>query len=140
MLNETITGISQQLDQVFGYQVNINSIKQGLVEPCFLITTLKGSHGQIIGNLYLRKQSFDILYYPKDKDDVTTETNAIIASMEMEMEYINVNGAIVRGTKMNSEVIDNVLHFFVNYDLRIRKEIVPDEYMETLFQAEEVKF
>lgn len=139
MLNETIIGISQALDQLFEHDIHIGSIKQGLIEPCFLIMLLKGSHAQLIGNLYLRQQPFDILYYPQNKDDVTTETASVISLMEMELEYIMVADAIVRGTKMEHEVVDDVLHFFVNYDLRIRKELVPDEYMQTLIQKEEVK-
>lgn len=138
MLNNTVIGISQKLDQVFGYDVHIDSIKQGLHEPCFLITTLKGGQNQEVGNLYSRKQPFDILYYPKAKK-YTTEVNEVSSTLQMELEYITVGPDLVRGTGISHEVVDGVLHFFVNYDVRVRKETVPDEYMGTLTQTERVK-
>ena len=33
------------------------------------------------------------------------------------LEWISVAGDLTRGTQMRYEVIDNVLHFFVNYDM-----------------------
>lgn len=140
MLNKVITGIAQKLNQVFGdgYEIYIDSVQQGLNEPCFLITCLQGAQNQLVGNLYERKQPFDILYYHRSKDSAS-EINDVISSMQMEMEYIIAGGSMLRGTNISYEVVDDVLHFFVNYDLRVRKEIIPDEYMGNLTQTERVK-
>ena len=40
---------------------------------------------------------------------------------------------------MNAEIVDNVLHFFINFNMIIRKEIEKDPYMEELELMEEVK-
>ena len=55
------------------------------------------------------------------------------------MEYISVDNEIVRGTKISSEIIDETLHFFVNYDIRVVKNRILDPYMEELSQMERVK-
>lgn len=140
MLNKVITGIAQKLNQVFGdgYEVYIDSVKQGLNEPCFLITFLKGNQKQLVGNLYSREQPFDILYFPQAKDS-TSEINNVIALLQMELEYITIDTDLLRGTDISHETVDGVLHFFVNYDLRVRREIIPDEYMGTMTQIERVK-
>jgi hypothetical protein len=140
MLNETIDGIAQKLNKVFGdgYEIYIDEVKQGLKEPCFLIVCITGNQQQKLGTLYNREQSFDLHYFPKTKQ-ITREVNSVIAVLNMELEYITVDGNLVRGTKMRHEVIGGVLHFFVNYDMRIRKVVEPDPLMEDLTIIERVK-
>lgn len=138
MLNETITGLAQKLDQLFGYEIYWDEVEQGLNEPCFLIVCLSGSHEQEIDTLYERKQAFDIHYFPQAHKP-TQEINSVIDALNMELEYITVDGNLVRGSKMRHEVIDGVLHFFVNYNVRIRKVVEPDPYMEDLEINERVK-
>jgi protein involved in ribonucleotide reduction len=141
MLNETIIGISQKLNQVFGddYKIHIDEIEQGLKEPCFLIVNLTGDQELEIGNLYNRDQSFDIHYFPKNKKKISREVNSVVDTLNMELEYITVAGNLVRGTEMKHEVVDGVLHFFVNYDIRVRKAIESDPFLETITINEEVK-
>ena len=141
MLNKVITGIAQKLNQVFGdgYEIYIDSVKQGLNEPCFLITFLKGNQKQLVGNLYSREQPFDILYFPQASAS-TSEINNVVDLLQMDVEYINVETDSLRGTGISHETVDGVLHFFVNYDLRIRKESIPEEYMGAITQIERVKF
>lgn len=43
MLNEIITGIAVELDSLFGYPVHVDSIKQDLDAPCFLIKAVTAS-------------------------------------------------------------------------------------------------
>ncbi len=53
------------------------------------------------------------------------------------LEYVNLlNGDEVplRGTEMHHEFRDDVLHFFVNYDIDLVK-VVPSEPMETLTES-----
>jgi len=140
MLNETMTGIARKLNATFGngYEIYIDEIKQGLKEPCFLLVCLTGRQQQEIGITYNREQAFDIHYFPKAKN-YTTEINGVVDTLNMELEYITVNGNLVRGSKMKHQVIDGVLHFFVNYDLRIRKVVDPEPFLENLELIERVK-
>ena len=140
MLNETIEGISQKLRQVFGdgYEIYLDEMKQEQKEPCFVIACLGGKQQQELGNLYKREQAFDLHYFPKEKSS-TAEAYRTADVLNMELEYITVEGNLVRGTKMRHEVIDGVLHFFVNYDLRLRKVVEPAPLMEELTIKEKVK-
>lgn len=140
MLNETIDGIAQKLNETFGdnYEIYIDEVKQGLKEPCFLIVCTTGRQEQEIGTLYNREQAFDLHYFPKAKH-ITREINSVVDMLNMELEYITVVGNLIRGTGMKHEVIDSVLHFFVNYDMRVRKVVEPDPLMEDLTIIERVK-
>ncbi|MCD8067764.1 MAG: hypothetical protein LUE87_02510 [Lachnospiraceae bacterium] len=51
--------------------------------------------------------------------------------MEDCLEWITVDGDLLRGTQMHYEIEDNVLLFFVNYDLFVFKE-QEEEAMEEL--------
>lgn len=49
------------------------------------------------------------------------------------LEHITlINGDLMHGTKMNYEVIDGVLHFFVNYNAIVKKLVTPEDNMETV--------
>lgn len=39
------------------------------------------------------------------------------------LEVINADGFFLRGTDMRFEIVDGVLHFFVDYNTFIRKEV-----------------
>lgn len=135
MLNQTINGIAQKLNQVFGdeYEIHIDQVEQDLKEPCFLIVCVDGRQKQEVGPLYFREQAFDIHYFPQSKKKSAREINSVLELLYTGMEYIEIGvigGNLVRGMKMKHEVIDGVLHFFVNYDIRIRKAIEPEDAME----------
>ncbi len=136
MINELIIGISQCLDIHFtDIEIFIDEMKQGIVAPCFFIQLLNAGQEQIVGNRYHREQSFDVHYFPKNS---TSELNNMSDQLMNALEYIEVEGGLVRGTKMHSEVVDGVLHFFVDFNLIITKQ-KHDEFMEKLKIKERVK-
>lgn len=139
MLNDVINGIAVQLDTLFGYTVYIDSVKQDLAAPCFLIKAVTTSQEQEVDRFYKRQQKFDILYFPQNTEDPTREIETVTDALWMGLEYINMGSDIVRGVKMHREVVDNVLHFFVNYDIRVEKERPTTDLMRILNQKESVK-
>ena len=138
MLNKIITGISQALDAEFNseeneeYTIYTEDVEQGLEEPCFFIFSLKPSSKQLVGNRYDRKYPFDIHYFPKDEENINNEINEVTERLFTALEYITVDNNLVRGTNMNVEIVDNVLHFFVDFNMIVRKEIEPTESMGSL--------
>ncbi len=145
MINKIITGISQTLDAEFNseeneeYTIYTEGIEQGLENPCFFIFSLKPSSKQLVGNRYERKYPFDIHYFPKDKDNYNNEINEVTERLFTALEYISVDDGLIRGTNMNAETVDNVLHFFIDFNMIVKKEIPKDPYMEELELIEEVK-
>lgn len=142
LLNKIIAGISQALDSEFNsdnekYTIYIENIEQGLEEPCFFILSLKPSNRQLIGNRYERKYPFDIHYFPEDKENINSEINEITERLYLALEYIEADG-LLRGTNMNVEVIDNVLHFFINFNMTVQKEVPKEPYLEKVELKSEV--
>lgn len=140
MLNEVINGIAMQLDILFGYKVYVDSIKQDLENPCFLIKAVATSQEQEVDRFYKRQQKFDVLYFPQDMENTTREIKRVIDELLLGLEYIKMGNDTIRGSKMHCEVVDGILHFFVNYDIRVEKPRPVSEYMGTLHHEESVKF
>lgn len=136
MINKIIAGISQKLDEEFNskneeYTIYTENVEQGLEEPCFFIFSLKPINKQLVGNRYERTYSFDIHYFSKSEDS-NNEINEVTERLFTALEYITVDNNLVRGTNMNAETVDNVLHFFINFNMIVKKEIDPIEAMGSL--------
>lgn len=135
MLNKIITGIAQALDSTFNeneeYEIYVDNIEQGLNEPCFFIFTLNPSSKKLVGNRYERTYPFDIHYFPEDENS-NIEINEVTEKLFLCFEYINVDGNLVKGTNMKAETVDGVLHFFINFNMVVKKELDPIDTMETL--------
>lgn len=133
MLNKIIDGISVALDAAFS-DVTLYSegIEQGFQEPCFFIMPLNPSQSQIVGNRYRREYPLDIHYFPADGQEKNQEMNTVADQLMDALEYITVDGSLVRGTEMNFEKADGVLHFFISYKLHVRKETPAEEPMDEL--------
>jgi len=140
MVNNLIDGISIKLNQVFGDGMKIysESVEQGLKEPCFFIAVLNPSQNQMIGLRYFRQHPFDIHYFPAIPGN-NEEIQAVASQLLDALEYITLlDGSMVRGTEMNHEKVDGVLHFFVQYNMFVTKSVVLDD-METLVVNSDVK-
>ena len=140
MLNDIINGISVAINAEFpDLQIYIDEIEQGMQTPCFLIFNLTNRETQKLNNRYLREHSFNVQYFPKSITKPTREAATVGTKLFDVLEYITVNGALVRGTDRRHELVNDVLHFFVDYDVYIHKLKDPDPYMETLEHTQQVK-
>ncbi|WP_144511600.1 DUF6838 family protein [Bacillus sp. FJAT-22090] len=130
-INDVITAISIKLYETFGesYEIYTESIEQGFKEPAFFIALLNPSFAQVVGSRYHETLPFDIHYFGRGNMDTYSTADKLMA----EMEYIKLlNGDLLRGTKMKGEVVDGVLHFFVNYNFHVYKVKDPLDKMEDL--------
>lgn len=140
MLNKIINAIAIKLDQEFGegYAIHTESVKQGLEEPCFFIVLLTANQTQVVGKRYFREQPFDIHYFPSTNDK-NAEIFDIAERLNDAMEYISIDTDLFHGTKMSHETVDEVLHFFVNYNFYVYKEPGAIDPMEILTVGSELK-
>ena len=130
MIQEIIDAICLAISSGFGDDCEIytEAVEQDLKDGSFMIICLNPTNSRFFGNRYLRTNQFCIHYFPK-----TNEPNAecleVIEELCDILEFIDVDGDLVRGTDMSNEIDDGVLHFFVNYDFFTHR--MPDEiYME----------
>lgn len=131
MLNEIIKGISITLHSTFGFEIFANRVGQGLEAPCFFISVLKPEVSPLLGQRSLWRNPLDIQYFPSDSDKYDEMYQAADKLMDC-LEFVTLpNGDLLHGTNMSYEVIDGVLHFFVNYNLSMHKP-TDNIYMETL--------
>lgn len=132
MIDEIMNAIARKLYSLFGdgYEIYKNSIEQDLQEPCFLISLVSADKKPMMGTGSFRILPFDILFFPSRGETQCYEVTEILMD---ELEYIDVKGDVMAGTKMRSEIVDDTLHFFVNYDFTIfrKKEETFMEMLET---------
>lgn len=143
-LNKIIDGICEALNTEFGdsYEIYTEEVHQNLTEPCFSVVLVKPSTKQFLGKRYFRKNLFCIHYFPQDKDSPNAECFDVYERLADCLEYIEVDGDAVRGTKIeggDNPVTDGVLTFMVSYDMFVMKDAEGEPEMETLEQSTEVK-
>jgi hypothetical protein len=133
MINKIIDAISISINSEFGdgYEIYTESIEQGLEEPCFSVFCLNPTNELFRNNRYFRNNQFCIQYFPST-DEPKAECNAVLERLYDCLEKITVTGDLTRGSRMNGEVVDGVLNFFVNYNMYVYKVEVPADNMEDL--------
>lgn len=132
MINRIIDGISISLNAEFGdnYKIYTESIEQGLKEPCFSIICVNPTNELFRDKKYFRKNLFCIQYFPKGEDK-RSECMDVLERMFDCLEVIKIGEDLQMGTSMHGEVVDEVLNFFVNYDMFVYK-VESTDAMETM--------
>lgn len=140
MINKIIDGISIAINAEFGddYEIYTENIEQGLTEPCFSILCLNPSVEQFLGTRHFSTNQFCIHYFPSS-DEKRFECNKVMTRLFDCLEYITVDGDLIRGISLHAEYSEDVLHVFVNYDLFIYKPKDNEPQMETLKTKTDVK-
>ena len=141
MVSKIINGIAGELHTVFGEKCRIyrDDVEQGLQEPCFFIVPLSPARRQILGRRYRQDNPFDIHYFPSQTEQRQSEMDMVADRLFETLEYITLeDGALLRGTGMRYEIIDNVLHFFVDFNCHLFRQ-EEKENMETLESRVQVK-
>ena len=142
MVNEIIDGLSVTLSEEFdGVTIYSESVLQGFNEPCFFILNLTSEEIRLLGNRAKRNVSFDIHYFPESKISPKEECQRVAESLYPLLRQITLlDGSKLLGLSLNHEVIDGVLHFYIEFKPVIRyMDNVPIEKMETIEVTEGVK-
>lgn len=116
MINKIMDAIAIKLHEAFSeeYEIHKNDIKQGLQEPCFLITLIDSTKENLLNLRSKRLLPFDILFFPdKGKSQCYEVSDTLMNELHM-IKY--VDGDMFHGTNMRSEIVDDVLHFIVSYN------------------------
>ncbi len=138
MITDLIKAIATAINTEFNseddiYHIYTEDISQGFEEPCFSIVPVMTTNRNLLYPRYQREYSFDIHYFVKDEiQNKKAECIAIAERLFLCLEFINFVDNTYKGIKMRYEVIDGVLHFFVSYNVIVRRELEQMEKMETV--------
>ena len=138
---DIINGIVSALSKEFGekYTYYINDIPQGFNEPAFYVRLLNSDFNLVCQNRYLRKNLFIIRYFPESELNPQQEINSILDRLYPVLEYIYMGKDLIRGTNTEVEIIDNILHLKIHYDLFVIRPINRGPLMQKLIQNQKVK-
>lgn len=124
-----VDGITLALRTAFpGYQIESDTIEQGLRPPAFLVVLVSAGQIKQMGERWKRFPRFDILYFPQKGRE---ECYAVADTMCTALELITLPGGDrLRGTEISFEITDGVLHFLISYNhfvMRPVKEVYMGE-------------
>lgn len=135
---DVIFAVSRALDAAFpDYDIAAEEIKQELKPPCFFLKLLAPSHGQELGRRFARYHTIDVHFFAADRKNISMYEMA--EHLSNVLQWVEVAGRPVRGTGMRFEIVDEVLHFFVDYNFQVWHQEPEDPKMQTLEQQEGIK-
>jgi hypothetical protein len=133
MINQIVEAVSLALNSEFGdgYKIYTEEVEQEMENPCFFVISSAPKKRIFRGRKYFRTNTFCIQYIPA-AEDIQTECNRVIERLFSCLEYIRMDAALIRGKKMEPEVKDGVLYFFVNYDFFVYEKKEMEKMGEVL--------
>lgn len=137
-INRVLFAVSRKLREIYpDFRIYNEEAPQDLDPPAFFVKLLQTEQEQELRIRYWRYHFFDIHYFDPQHSNVSMHD--VAEQLYDQLRLIDVDGILARGTSMNHEIVDRVLHFFVDYNIRV-KEIEPEvPTMEELDLEEELK-
>lgn len=130
-MNQVKDGVIRKLKTLYpDEKVSDEKIRQGLENVRFFVKVLDTAQNREIDRRYKRCVFLDIHYFASNYE----EAYEVAETLYEGMEYIQVGEHTVRGTGMRSEIVDDVLHFFVSYDYHVIKPKAPGTKLQGLEQ------
>lgn len=140
MMHEIQSSVVTQLNKIFPEaEFYMDDIGQDFTEPCFFILAVSSEQKQVIKDRYYRQYAFDIQYFPQDTGAPAEEISEVEAVLWTALEYVELQDGLVRGTQMRTQIIDGILHFFVQYDVFVLKKQEQIPVMEKFKQVQKIK-
>lgn len=96
-------------------------IPEGFEAPCFFVKLLTGNQTHELNRRYSRAHAFDIHFFPGGKD-YNRNAHEMADKLYESLREVSINGSIYRGTGMTHEVVDDVLHFFVDINFHVIRQ------------------
>jgi len=131
LIKEIINGISQKIYSFYEglYDIYVEEVEQGLQMPCFMINLISSDIRMILKPRYMFETIFDVIYFGEGYKDCMDRGSELYDILE----YITIKGFkrkgsidpdkdLIRGTKMNMDIIKNILHFRVRYNLILQNK------------------
>lgn len=128
--NGITEGIGAALSAAFPDAViYAESVAQGVEMPCFFIRCLSSSDAPLVYPRSVRKYLFTVQYLPADELNPARECADISDRLYRCLNYITVEGQLVRGTDLRHEFVDDTLSFFADYGVVVSRASTDDNAM-----------
>lgn len=114
-------------------------VEQGFQEPCFFVLQISSGQTKEVDRRYRRAMTFDVHYFPSDSLEKKTECQQVADKLYEHLEYVEWGGNLYRGQKLQHEVVDDVLHFLVSFDIHLMRQKNSVSKMRTLEQEGQIR-
>lgn len=132
-INEVRYAVNAALDAAYpDIPISGEEIKQLLDPPRFFVRLLEPTHTQELGRRYRRDHPFVVRYFSPER--ANDDMYAMAEQLTAVLKWITVGGRKWPGQAMRFEIVDEVLHFFVSYNLLVWEQLPDDPKMQTLDQ------
>lgn len=131
MINDILTAISTAIFTQFPEaNMYVEPVEQNLVEPAFYIHCINVDQSNLIAGRFRQSMPFEVVYFPLNG---TTEINDTLPELLVTLRLITLkNGQKLSGNNIKGQVIDDLLHVFVDYDTVVSVATDPVDKMEDL--------
>lgn len=141
MINSILTAIAKAIYSEFGneYKIYSDPLPQGAEEPCFFVQLLNSTVRRVMDKRYYMSNQICIQYLPSDKVNPKTEFVDITERLMTTVDEIYIEGKPIHGSNIRNENTDEVLNFFVNYNLSVYRERNSADLMENIEIYDNIK-
>lgn len=127
--SEMFQNLKQERNDIAVYD---NIISQGLELGSFFVKSMNASKTPSYRNLYDRQERIAVRYFIPDLEDRESHVLAVSNDLEDMLECILIDGKWFRGRNIEEKVLDDVLHIYVTYPMRVMRPEPEAERMEKL--------
>ncbi|WP_233147054.1 phage tail terminator family protein [Paenibacillus selenitireducens] len=113
-------------------------IPEGFETPCLFVKLLTAAQDKEMNRRYKRSYPFDIHFFPHGHD-YNREGHEMAERLYDALRIVDINGDLYKGTGMNHEIVDDVLHFFVDFNFHVLSQKEDEPVMQTLEQKGVIK-
>ncbi len=124
IVDELQNALAKKINLIFEnkYPIHKDKMQQDLDKPCFFIKKINGEQTRDVGQenrFYWDKQHFDIIgLTPNGESSILNEMSENL----YELEYITLSDeTLLRAESMRHEIVNGDLHFFIDYNISIKK-------------------
>lgn len=117
MVNLILNSISKSLYSTFGdsYHYYVEGIEQNAIIPCFTLSVLNPLTRSVNHKDYHRTIPCVIHYFTGDKRNSNKDCYLVGEQVLECLEYLSVDGNLIRAEDMSYTMVDDVLQIFLTY-------------------------
>lgn len=119
------TAIVNNLHKVGVYE---DEVKQGLSDGDILINLVNVTMNQLLTHLYRGTFSFDVVYFDPSKENAYAMGYDLMGILRL----IDTDDGKIRGQNMSYRYIDDALHVYVTYIVRLKEPVEKGPLMKHL--------